>query len=250
MRTATALIADDEPALRNFLHRELQTCWPELDVVGEAGNGTEAAEIIERLRPDVAFLDIRMPAMSGLEVAQRTGALCHLVFVTAHDEFAVEAFDNAAIDYLLKPVSRERLQRTVARVKERLASLPRDLTALIAQIQGPQAPAPSYLQWLQVSHGNEIFVVAAAEIDLFQSADKYTLAITPTKQWVIRKPIKDLENELDPTQFWRIHRNTIVRVAAIDRAAREFSGRLVLHLRGRSQACPISRAYAYRFKQL
>jgi DNA-binding LytR/AlgR family response regulator len=250
MRTPTALIADDEPALRNFLRQELAACWPELDIVGEARNGAEALDMIERLRPDIAFLDIRMPTLSGMEVAQRAGPVCHVVFVTAYDEFALQAFDSAAIDYLLKPVSRERLARTADRLKEKLSTLPRDISSLVEQLSRRLQAAPQYLQWLQLSHGDEIFVVAVDEVDLFQSADKYTLAITSGKEWVIRKPLKALEDELDPARFWRVHRNTIVRVAAIDRAAREIGGRLVLHLRGRPQTCPVSRAYVHRFKQL
>ncbi len=250
MTRPTALIADDEPALLAFLRRELAACWPELEVVGEARNGEEALAMIGSLRPAVAFLDIRMPALSGLEVARRAGPACHYVFVTAYDEFAVDAFDHAAIDYLLKPVARDRLVRTAARLRERLALLPRDVSSLIEQL-GRQMPAvPQYLQWLQVAQGDDIFVVGAEEVDLFQSADKYTLAYARGKEWVIRKSLKALEDELDPARFWRVHRHAIVRVGAIERANRALGGRVVLHLRGRPQVCPVSRAYAHRFKQL
>ena len=250
MSGPTALIADDEPALLEALRRALAECWPELAIVAEARYGADALALIERLRPDIAFLDIKMPSLSGIEVARRAGARCHVVFVTAYDEFAIQAFDQAAIDYLLKPVSRERLAGTVARLRERLAALPRELPALLEQLGRRLQAGPQYLQWLQVSHGEEIFVVATEEVDLFQAADKYTLAITAQREWLIRTPLKALEDELDPDRFWRVHRNAIVRVAAIERVTREFGGRLTLHLLGRAQSCPVSRAYGHRFKQM
>lgn len=245
----TALLVDDEKLLVDELRRLLANAWPDLVIVGEAGNGPEALTQAVALDPDVIFLDIQMPGMNGLDVARRLGASAHVVFVTAYDQYAVRAFDEGAVDYVLKPVEEERLARTVERLRSRLVAPPPDLAELLQRL-GLQATAPrNALQWLQVGDGQDIRILPIGEVCVFQSADKYTLVRTAEREWVIRTPLKELEAELDAEQFWRVHRNTIVRVGAIDSAARDFTGRVNLRVRGLREPVPVSRAYAHRFRQ-
>jgi DNA-binding LytR/AlgR family response regulator len=246
----TAIIVDDEPNLCGLLRRQLAACWPELDVLAEAYNGADAQRLVDELRPDVAFLDIRMPGMTGLELARRIGAACHVVFVTAYDQYALQAFENAAVDYLLKPVAPERLSKTVTRLKSHLSSAPPDLSPLLAQLAGQMQPRKQYLQWLQVSAQNDIELVPVDEVDFFQAADKYTLAVTRSAERVMRKSLKELEDELDPDSFWRVHRNAIVRVAAIARISRDFRGHLVLHLHQHDNTLSVGRSYSHLFRQM
>lgn len=244
MSRPTALIAEDEPALLEWLRRALAVAWPELAVVGTVANGEAAADLIVRLRPDAAFLDIRMPGRSGLDVAAACAGICHVVFVTAYEEFAVAAFEAAAADYLLKPVEQERLMLTVERLKRRLAKPPDDLSALLSALK---APAPAYLEWIQAGLGGEIEFVAADRVDVFQSADKVTLCRTADREYVLRTPLKELEPRLDPARFWRIHRNAIVRVAAIECVRRDGFG-LAVSLRGHARPLPVSRSCTERFR--
>jgi DNA-binding LytR/AlgR family response regulator len=246
----TALLADDEPALRDFLRRELAAVWPELRVVGEAGDGAQALRLAGELEPDVLFLDIRMPVLGGLEVAGRLSGPRHVVFVTAYDEYAVKAFESAAADYLVKPVSRARLERTVERLRGRLAQAAPDLPRLLEAVRAELRPEPRHLAWLQCSVRDEIELVAVEDVDLFQAADKYTVVLGRRGEWVIRTPLKDLETQLDPARFWRVHRNAIVRLAAVARVRRDFGGHVELHLHGREQPVPVGRSYAHRFKQM
>jgi len=250
VRPCSAILADDEPHLLAQLRGHLLACWPELSVVGEAHDGPSALELIETRGPDVAFLDIKMPGMSGLEVARRCAGRCHVVFVTAFDDYAVEAFERAAVDYLLKPVERERLASTVARLKRSLGPSPPDLAGLFESLAAGLKPAPSHLEWLQVQHRQDLVLVPVEDVDVFQAADKYTLALSHAEEYVLRTTLKELEEQLDPARFWRVHRNAIVRVAAIARASRGLAGRLVLHLRERDRVVPVSRAYAHRFRQM
>ena len=244
----TAIIVDDEPHLCVLLKRQLASCWPELLISAEAHNAAEALQLLDDLQPDVAFLDIRMPGMSGLELASRIGTSCHIVFVTAYDQYAVQAFENAAVDYLLKPVSGERLSTTVARLQAHLSHNPPDLSPLIAQLTEQIRPKKQYLQWLQVSQHNDIELVPVDEVDYFQASDKYTLVINRKSERVIRTPLKELEDELDPERFWRIHRNAIVRVAAIARVTRDFGG-LTLQLHHHEKTLPVGRSYTHLFRQ-
>lgn len=251
MSHPTALIADDEAPLRTFLRRRLAECWPELKIVGEAANGQEALEMTETLRPDIAFLDIRMPLLSGLEVADRLTHPLHVVFVTAYDTHAIEAFDNAAVDYLLKPVGLARLAKTVERLKTLLAAGPVDLAQLLARLPAELSAwrgKPNYLQRVQTSTTAGIVMVAVDNVDYFQAADKYTLVVAGDKQWIIRKSLKELETALDPERFWRVHRNAIVRLAAIELAVQDERGGLVLHLLGHKQPLGVGRNYLHRFK--
>jgi len=253
MKQPTALIADDEAPLRAFLRRRLAECWPALQIVGEAENGQEALEMIEALQPDVAFLDIRMPLLSGLEVASRLSPSLplHVVFVTAYDEYAIQAFDNAAVDYLLKPVNMERLGKTAERLQALLATgadLPPDLSQLLARLPEELRGKPNYLQRIQAGSDGGIVMVPVDSVDFFQAADKYTLVVTPDKEWLIRRSLKELEAALDPERFWRVHRNAIVRLAAIERGAQDARGNFVLHLHRRQQPLGVGRNYLHRFK--
>jgi DNA-binding LytR/AlgR family response regulator len=250
MPPPTAIVVDDEPALVAQLKKALAAGWPDLEVVGTASDGAKALDLADRLRPDVVFLDIQMPGLGGLEVARRLAGRCHVVFVTAYDRYAVQAFEGAAVDYLLKPVDGERLALTVERLRTRLASRPPDLGALVEQLTERLRHGTGRLQWLQVQQREDVILVAVGEVDVFQSSDKYTLAQAGEREWVIRTPLKELEAQLDPAQFWRVHRGAIVRVAAIARVSRDLGGQLTVHLSGSRRTVAVSRAYAARFKEM
>ncbi|MEW6669086.1 MAG: LytTR family DNA-binding domain-containing protein [Thermodesulfobacteriota bacterium] len=250
-----ALIADDERELRNYLRSLLSETWPDLLVCGEAANGKEAFERIESERPQIAFLDIRMPGLSGMEVAKRIAGSCHIVFVTAYDRYAVEAFEREAVDYLLKPVSRERLMQTVERLKQRLeaASLPSpQLTEAVQQILArlPAQAGRDYLRWIKIQHRDAVRLIPVEEIDYFKADDKYTLVMTRQGESLIRKSIKELVEELDPAQFWQIHRGTIVNVSRIDRVSHSLTGRGLVKLKERPELLTVSRNYLHLFKHM
>lgn len=246
----TAIIVDDEPNLCSLLSRQLNVCWPELEILAEVHTGADALHLLVGLRPDVAFLDIKMPGMSGLELAKHIGPSCHIVFVTAYDQYAVQAFENAAVDYLLKPVAQERLRKTALRLQQQITSVPPDLTSLLEKLSAQIRPKKQYLQWLQVSTQNDIELLPVDEVDYFQASDKYTLVINSKTERVIRTSLKELEEELDPERFWRIHRNAIVRVAAIARVSRDFKGGLALHLHQHERTLSVGRSYANLFRQM
>ncbi len=248
MRSPTALIADDEPQLLAFLRSALAAHWPELEILCEAQDGQSAIDLVEVRRPDVAFLDIQMPGVSGLEVARRIAGRCHVVFVTAFEQYAIQAFERAAVDYLLKPVEGDRLAETVARLKGRLATAPPDMARLLDGLAERLRPPGAHLQWLKVQCRQDVVLVAVEEVDVFRASEKYTLAVTRDEEWVIRTPLKELEEQLDPARFWRVHRNSIVRVQAIARVTRDDDGQALVHLRHHEQKIPVSRAYAHRFK--
>ena len=248
MKAPTALVVDDEPELVAFLRGALARLWPELEVL-EAGDGPQALELFETHRPEVAFLDVQMPGMSGLEVARRIAGRCHVVFVTAYEQYALQAFEAAAVDYVLKPVEDERLAETVERLRSRLLAPPADLGALLAAL-ARQRPAHDFLEWLQVQDRKDLVLVAVDEVDLFQASEKYTVVFSGDSEWIIRTPLQELEQQLDPARFWRIHRSAIVRVGAVARVSRSASGQLQAHLRRGDRLVPVSRAYASRFKQM
>jgi DNA-binding LytR/AlgR family response regulator len=251
-----ALLADDEANVRFYLRRQLEELWPELTICAEAANGEQALALIEREKPDVVFLDIRMPGLTGLQVAERIerdGRPCQIVFVTAHDEYAVKAFEQAAADYVLKPVTEERLTKTIERVRGRLqGATPTDSAALLKQLSALLTPTvtPRYLRWIKASLREEVRIVPVDDVLYFQSDEKYTTVVTAREELLIRKAVKELEQELDPEKFWRIHRSIIVNAACIERTQRDFRGHLLLHLRGREQELPVSRSFAHRFKQM
>jgi DNA-binding LytR/AlgR family response regulator len=245
----TALIAEDEPLLLAQLKSRLAEAWPELEIVAEAANGEEALQSAAALRPDIAFLDIRMPVRSGLEVAREIGPGCHIVFVTAYDEYAVAAFDEGAVDYVLKPPTGERIAKVVARLKARLAAAPLDLSALLAKLS-PRDGANAPLRWIRASLGASMRMIAVDDVLYFQAGDKYTRVITTDGEALIRKPIKDLFDALDQEAFWQIHRGTIVNLRAIERVDRDWRGEPVIALRERDEKLAVSRTFAHRFKSM
>ena len=249
----TALIAEDEPLMRERLLALLKETWPELAVTCVARNGIEALQMWREHRPDIAFLDIRMPGKTGLEVAAEIGDAAHLVFITAYDEYAVKAFDSGAADYLLKPVEGDRLAETVARLKKRLAAAPADLTAMIGQLLNQAAPgaraAESKLKWIRASLGNQTRLISVDEVLFFQSDTKYTRIVLAESEALVRTPLKELIDGLDEEVFWQIHRGTIVNAHAIDRAVREGPEKLVVYLKHHKEKLGVSRQYFHLFKQ-
>ncbi len=253
----TAIICDDEPRLAQALQSQLQSAWPDLKVLACGYSGDEALDLISVHAPDIAFLDIRMPGLSGIEVARQTAgseAAPHIVFVTAYDAHAIEAFEARAVDYLLKPVKTARLVETVARLK--LLAQPRDaqqaaLRPDVLKVLGELvASERKHLRWLNCGQGSEIDVIAASEVLCFQSRDKYTAVITADRERYIRKPLKELMNELDPDEFWQVHRSAVIRVSAIERVRRDEMGRLHIVLRGSPVSIAVSSAFSGRFKQI
>ena len=251
----TAIIADDERLMREQLRARLTEVWPDLQVVAEAKNGEEAVAAVRAHHPDLTFLDIRMPGMTGIEAARHIGDACHVVFITAYNEYAVDAFEHGAIDYVLKPAEAERLAITVARLKQRLGSKPSDLGALLSQLSAKLESAGgveqrSHLQWIQASVGQQLRLIPTAEVLFFTSDEKYTRVQTETFEALIRKPIKELIDELDPEQFWQIHRGTIVNAKAIAGVTRDFRGRQLVLIKGHTEKLEVSRNYTHLFKQM
>lgn len=249
----TALIADDEPVLRAHLRRLLAEQWPDLQIVGEAEDGEKAVQIADKQRPDIAFLDISMPGQSGLEAAAEINDFCRIVFVTAYDEYAIEAFEKQAVDYLLKPVTAERLARTVDRLQNALENENKLSGHIIDELLSRlgRATSPSqYLQWLKAGKGDGVRLIGVDEVCYFQAADKYTRVVIPSGEELIRTSIKKLADSLDPERFWRIHRATIVNVSVIKHATRSFTGRYRLHLKNHKDILTVSRTYSHLFKQM
>ena len=234
--------------LRAQLRSRLAEAWPELSIVAEAENGEQALALIDEHKPDVAFLDIRMPVMSGLDVARVIGGRCHVVFVTAYDEYAVAAFDEGAVDYVLKPVTPERIAKVTARLRQRLAMPPLDLTALLSRLALRDDAAP--LKWIRASLGNVMQVIPVSDVVYFQAEDKYTKVVTHEAEALIKKPIKDLFDELDQEVFWQIHRATIVNLNAIARVERDWRDQPVITLKSRPEKLTVSRTFAHRFKAM
>lgn len=241
-----ALILEDEPLLAEQLRGKLAQLWPDLKIVGVAVDGREALRLAREAQPDIAFLDIRLPGMSGLEVAAALPERTKVVFVTAHDEFAVEAFRAAAVDYLLKPVSGERLAATIKRLRRDEAQNREELLALLQRIGVGAAPA--HLLWIRAGIGDATVLVSVDEVIYFRADAKYTSVMTREREHLVRRAISQLEAQLDPDQFWRIHRSLIVRVDQIASARRDLRGRYVLTLRDRPEKLRSSRAYGHLFK--
>ncbi len=254
----TALIADDEPHLALYLKDQLKKLWPELDVVHVARNGIEAAETIAALQPDLAFLDIQMPGLTGLQVAQGIEGTTRVVFVTAYDEFAVQAFDQAALDYLLKPLKTERLQLAVDRVKAALAAshgaVPPEADAAMAQalkrLLGGSAAATPRLRYVRAAQGDLTHQIAVEEVLFFQADDKYTVVQTERGEHLLRTPIIDLVAQLDPDQFWQVHRSTLINLKFLAGSRRDETSRLFLRIKGHARELPVSRAYVHLFKAM
>ena len=248
-KAATALIAEDELLLRAELKRALASAWPDLVVCAEAGDGLEAIRLLDAHLPDILFLDIQMPGMSGLEVARHASGRSHVVFVTAYDKYAVAAFEEGAVDYLLKPFSDDRLATAITRLKQRLRSTPATLDGILRAL-ADNATRKSYLRWVTLARGHELDLITVDEVCYFQADHKYTLVFTPAIESVIRKPIKELIDELDPDVFWQIHRSTLVNVNAIAGVSRDLRGRLRVRLKQRKESLPVSETFAYRFREL
>ncbi|MEO8486675.1 MAG: LytTR family DNA-binding domain-containing protein [Betaproteobacteria bacterium] len=246
----TALIAEDEPLMRERLKEKLAEAWPELLVVAEAADGDEALALVDLHAPRIAFLDIRMPGRSGLDVAAAIGGDCHVVFITAYDQYAIAAFDAGAVDYLLKPVESERLAQTVERVKAKLASAPADLSQIVAELRARGQARPARLQWIKAAVGKQIKLIPVDEVVYFQSDTKYTRVVLAQSEALIRTPLKDLLAELDPDRFWQIHRSTIVNVAALSGVLREDAERQFALFKARPDKLPISRQFTHLFKQM
>lgn len=246
-----ALIAEDETHVAVDLRNRLATLWPALEVIGIASNGVEALERIENEKPDVAFLDIKMPGMTGLELVRHLKHPCLLVFVTAYDEFAVEAFERAAVDYLVKPVPDDRLAKTVERLRGAMTKTAApDLAGLIAVLKNATAAPSSRIRWIKASLGDKLRVVSIEDVCYFRSADKYTTVCTRDAELLVRTPIKDLIEKLDPEQFWQVHRGTVVKVGQIATATTDERGQVSLKLRDRPESLNVSRTYAHLFKQM
>lgn len=242
----TALLVDDEPNLLIYLERKLNAAWPELSIIGTAANGRQALTMSAELAPDVVFLDIQMPGLNGLQVAQALDPEIRVVFVTAFDEYAVPAFEAAAVDFLLKPVDDGRLAVTVARLKEATADPDREaLTRVLAQLS---SGGREYLKWLRSQQEGSTRLIPVDSVVYFQAEGKYTSVLTATEEHLIRTSIKELEEELDPGLFWRVHRGTIVRVDEILEASRDLRGRYTLSLRSRTERLRTSQKYGHLFK--
>lgn len=254
MPPVSAIIADDEKALRDYLRRQLETVWPELEILAEAENGEQALELITTENPDIAFLDIRMPGLTGIDVAAKATGSCRIVFVTAYDQYAVDAFEKAAVDYLLKPVSSARLNITVKRLKASLkigAPISHDLTELLENLlqSGRGTRGTEHLNWIRAQYQDGVRLIPINDVCYFKASDKYTVVRTRDHEALIRKPIKALAKELDPKTFWQVHRSTIVNVKCIDKVSRALTGRLVLKLKQPPETLMVSRTYAHLFKQ-
>ena len=257
-RKPTALIADDEPLLRKALTRLLAQAWPELDVVAQARNGREAVEQFEAMRPDVCFLDVQMPGLSGVEAARHIGRRAHLVFVTAFDRYAVEAFEHGVLDYLVKPVEAARLADTVKRLQDRLLAAQPALDAgllveqLAARLRKDSAPAT--LQWIRASVGQTVRVIAVADIDFLCSDEKYTRIGWRDEgkpaEALIRTPLKELVAQLDADRFAQVHRAVVVNLHAIAHVTRGENETAQIHLKERGDVLPVSRNYLHLFRQM
>jgi DNA-binding LytR/AlgR family response regulator len=247
-----AVIADDEPLLRAQLRSRLARLWPELRVVHEMENGRGVDDVLARFSPRVFFLDIHMPGANGLEAARAIGKRAHVVFVTAYEQYAIEAFERGAVDYVLKPFTEERLALTIGRVKERVGGSPPDLDALVQSLAARLQPAagPSYLRWIKASVGSNVRLIPVEEVLFFQSDEKYTRVVTCEGETLIRKPIRELLEELDPERFWQIHRATIVNLDRIASVKRGLKDQAEITLRDCPETLTVSRGFTHLFKQM
>lgn len=256
--TTTAIIAEDEPILRAQLKAKLAKMWPELEIVADVGDGEAALEAIDQFRPQLAFLDIQMPEMTGVEVARSVASnrelKCHIVFVTAFDQYAVEAFETDAVDYVLKPYTDERLKSAIERLKSRLGAVPpppaQDLEALIARLSAKLGPQTEPLKWIKASVGQNLRLIPIEDVLFFQSDEKYTLVATAELDALIRTPIKEILEGVDAGKYWQIHRSTIVNASAVEAVTRDFRGQATVKVKGRKENLVVSRPFSHLFKQM
>jgi len=250
-RAVRAVIADDEPLLRAQLRMRLARAWPELQVVHEMENGRDAGQVLTAHAPELFFLDIHMPGATGLEAAREIGSRAHVVFVTAFDQYAIEAFERGAIDYILKPFNEERLAITVARLKERLGERPPRIEELVESLAARLQTQPAeHLRWVKASVGSNVRLIPVEEVLFFQSDEKYTRVVTCDSEALIRKPIRELLDELDPAKFWQVHRATIVNVDHIATVRRGMKDQAEIELRDHAEKLVVSRAFTHLFKQM
>ncbi len=254
MKSWRAIVADDEENLRIGICLMLKKIWPQLDIVARAENGTEALAMIREKRPDIAFLDIQMPGMTGVAVAKKISSFCKVVFITAYDRYAVEAFENEAVDYILKPASEQRLQVTIDRLKKQLGQGTtgdgddQRIQKVIQVMENRQAP--KYLRLVKVKTGPDLRFVPVSQILYFKAEDKYTVVQTQDHEFLIKTPIKDLEGQLDPGRFWRVHRSAIVNIDQIKVIKRSFTNQMMIGFEGIDQTIAVSRSYEKLFKQM
>ena len=250
MNRVTAIVAEDEAPQRAALLEMLEEAWPALDVVAACEDGLAAIEAVAEHRPRVAFLDIRMPGVSGLDVARAAVAAgARVVFTTAYDDYAIRAFEAGAVDYLLKPVAPARLARAIERLQEQLADGGDDLQARIEELEARLRPeGERRLRWISASVGDNVRMIGVDEVLYFQAQDKYVRVVTAGDEAIIRTPLKELLAGLDPEEFWQVHRGVVVRVAAIDRLRKDELGKARINLRGRADTLPVSAAFLHRFR--
>jgi len=245
-----AVLAEDEPLLREQLGELLAAAWPELEIVARAEDGAQAICAMREHRPDVLFLDIQMPEASGLEVARLASGRCHVVFLTAYDQFAVAAFEEGAVDYVMKPLSGARIAVAVQRVKDRLRITPANLDGLLVSLANPPAWRGQYLRWINASRGEDVQLITIEEVRYFQSDTKYTRVVAARREGLIRKTIKELVAELDPSMFWQMHRATIVNLSAVESVGRDMRGHVILRLKDRPELLQVSQPYEHLFRQM
>ncbi len=250
MRVLRAVIAEDEPVLRAELRDTLLRLWPELVISAEAEDGIQALHALTLHAPDILFLDIQMPGLSGLDVARQASGTCHVAFVTAYDKYAVAAFEQGAVDYVMKPFSAARLATTIARLKETVTSAPANLEALLRSLTETAGLRKEYLRWVTASQGSDLRLITVEEVIYFRADNKYTTVVTATQESLIRRPIRQLLDELDPQMFWQIHRGTLVNVNAIAGVVREGGERLRVKLKRRAETLVVSEPYYHLFRQM
>jgi len=248
----TAIVAEDEPILRTQLEGKLRKLWPELEIIASVGDGAAALEALEDRVPDFMFLDIQMPEITGVEVARHVAGRAHVVFVTAYDQYAIQAFETGAVDYILKPATDERLAVTIERLKAKLAAPtpPADLNAVLARLTEQLGGKREKLQWIKATIGQNLRLIPVAEVLFFQSDEKYTRVVMAEGEALIKTPIRELLDGLDPEVFWQIHRSTLVNAGAIAGVTRDFRGQAHVKIKGKDEALVVSRIYSHLFKQM
>jgi len=248
----TAIVAEDEPILRTQLEGKLAKLWPELEIIASVGDGASALEALEDRAPDFMFLDIQMPEMTGVEVAKHVGSRAHVVFVTAYDQYAIQAFETGAVDYILKPATDERLGVTIQRLKAKLdaPTPPADLNAVLSELTRQMSAGKQKLQWIKATIGQTLRMIPVSEVLFFQSDEKYTRVALPDGEALIKTPIRELLDGLDTDVFWQIHRSTLVNVNAIAGVTRDFRGQAHVKIKGKDENLVVSRIYSHLFKQM
>jgi len=247
---ATAILAEDEPILRAQLEGKLRKLWPELEIAASVEDGAAALEALEEKPADLMFLDIQMPEMTGVEVARHVAGRAHVVFVTAYDQYAIQAFETGALDYILKPVTDERLALTIERLKAKLSTPPADLNAVLSRLAQQLGAKKERLQWIKATLGQNLRLIPVGDVLFFQSDEKYTRVVTAEGEALIKTPIRELLDGLDPDVFWQIHRSTLVNVSAIAGVSRDFRGQAHVKIKGKDESLAVSRIYSHLFKQM